>query len=179
MKWNRPTVVVFLFHAIISLMFIVGIAGFEMRAAYTVRATVLKVLPYVFSLGLSDLLVLLLSLLALTGLLVVQAFFLKARMPFNIMGVSMVLFLGIAASLLNSNSMQGAFSFIPDGLETTCRMLAGTLTENMWSADTWVLQASMMWWLLLWAGLIVSRNIRWMITKDSTVPSEGAPSDVQ
>jgi hypothetical protein len=175
MKLNKRTVLVLLLHAIISLTFILGIAGGEMRA-WSVPATVLKVLPYVLSLDFLTLVVVFLFLVALTGFLAVQVFFLKGRMPFNIMGVSMLVLLGLAAACLNSKSTQGAFSFLLDGFTTTYRLLTGNLSEKAWSADTWVPQASMMWWFLLWAGVIVARNVEWMITKDSTLSTEGAPS---
>lgn len=178
MKFSKPATSILLAHASISLMFVLGVAGGELRA-WAIPAPLTTVLPYVLSLSFTALLIVFLFLSALTGFLVVQMFFLKDRTPFNILGVSMLLLLGVAAAFLNSNSTQGVFSFLPDGFTTTYRLLTGNLSGKAWSADTWVLQASMMWWFLLWTGLIVSKNIKWMTTKDSTVPSEGAPSDVQ
>jgi hypothetical protein len=175
MKLSKNTVLLLFLHALVSAIFILGIAGGEMRA-WNVPATLMAVLPYVLSLDLLTLLVILLSLAALTGFLVVQMCFLKGRTPFNIMGVSMLFFLGLAAASLNSNSTQGPFSFLLDGFTTTHRLLTGRLSEKAWSADAWVPQASMMWWFLLWAGLIVAKNVKWMITKDSTLSAEGAPS---
>ena len=163
MKSNKPIALILFLHGLISFLFILGIAGGEMRA-WNVPATVLKVLPYVLSLDLSTLVGVLLFLVTLTGLLAVQMCFLNARMPFNIMGVSMLLLFGLAAVCLNSNSTQGSCSFLTDGLSITYSLLTGNLSEKAWSADTWVPQASMMWWFLLWAGLIVKRNAKWMIT---------------
>ena len=176
MKLRKSTILILLVHALTSGLFILGIAGLEMRGANSVPAPLVKVLPYLLSLDSISLLVVFMFLVALTGFLVVQMFFLKGRIAFNIMGVSVLLLLALAAVLLNSNSTQGPFSFLLDGFTTTHRLLAGRLSEKAWSADTWVPQASMMWWFLLWAGLIAVRNVKWLITKDSTLSTEGAPS---
>ena len=175
MKLNKSTALILFLHGLISILFILGIAGGEMRAGTTHR-NLLEVLPYLGNLTLAQLGGALIIPVSITGFLVLQVCFLKNRLPHSILGATMLLLLSLAAAFLNSNSTQGPFSFLPDGFRTTYRLLTGNLSEKAWSADTWVLQASMMWWFLLWTGLIVARNSKWMITKPSMLSSRSRAS---
>lgn len=174
MKVNKSTALILTLHGLISFLFILDFAGSEMRATMTNRS-VMEVLPYLGHMSLAQLCGAILIPVAVTGFLVLQVHFLRDRLPYNILGSTMLLILGLAAAFLNSNSTQGVFSFLPDGFATTYRLLTGNLSEKAWSADTWVLQASMMWWFVLWCVLITGKNVGWMITKPSNATSKSAP----
>jgi len=158
-SWSR--IAALLIHALASLLFTLGFASESMSARYNVYPTLPEVLSYLTYLASVKLLTASLFPIAITGLLFVQIRIMPKRTSFNVMAASLILLFAFAAALLNSNTMQGAFSFIPDGIRTVVAVFSGRLSENDWSADTWVLQASMTCWFLLWFCLLLLGNVGW------------------
>lgn len=94
--------------------------------------------------------------LIFTCLIYVQLFILKTRAKQIFVGISCLLLCMAGAIFLNSNSDQEIFSFLSDGLMTTYAVATNSLSEKEWSADTWVLQACMLWWMILFASLLIT-----------------------
>jgi len=161
MKVRWPRIAALLVHALASLLFTLGFASEPMSARYNVYPTLPEVLSDLTYMAADKLLTASLFPIAITGLLFVQIRLMPKRTFFNVMAASLILLFAYAAALLNSNTMQGTFSFILDGIRTVIEVFSGRLSENDWSADAWVLQASMTCWFLLWFCLLVLGNVRW------------------
>ncbi|MDA3875426.1 MAG: hypothetical protein PF795_15875 [Kiritimatiellae bacterium] len=155
MKESSKNAFLFAANGIISFLFVIGVAAFNMKSL-PVKVDFITVLSYLPAISGGEILISLI----LSGL-TFAALYLRMRLSRRrflkiLMECASIAILAFLAVSLNSTSTQGVFAFLPDGLNTTYRLLMNSLTEKEWSADTWVLQACMMWWMFLWCALLIS-----------------------